>query len=68
MKYGIHNLSYIALGETTPIAIDGHLTGYGVKIGSTIYPKPILVGFDDGKVCNGDSFQECIDWMNKEAK
>lgn len=68
MKYGIHNLAYIALGETTPIAVDGNLTGYGVKIGATIYQKPILVGFDDGKVCNGYSVQECIDWMNKESK
>ena len=65
MKYGIENLAYIALGETTPIAVDGHLTGYGVKIGATIYPKAMLVGFDNWEVCNGDSLQECFDWMNK---
>ena len=65
MKYGIENLAYIALGEVTPIAVDGHLTGYGVKVGGSIYPNPILVCFDNGEVCNGYTLQECFDWMNK---
>ncbi|MCK9433720.1 MAG: hypothetical protein M0R32_02600 [Candidatus Cloacimonetes bacterium] len=65
MKYGIHNLSYIALGVSIPISVDGNLKGYGAKIGETIYTKAMLVGFDNGEVCNGDSLQECFDWMNK---
>lgn len=65
MKYGIENLAYIALGPTTPMAVDGRLAGYGVLINGTIYEKAILIGFDDGQVCNCDSLQEGFDWMNK---
>ena len=62
MKYGIHNLAYIALGEVIPIAVDG------LKGKKIIYIKPILAGFDNGKICGGYSLQECIYWMNKKKK
>ena len=67
MKYGIHNLAFIAIGEKTPIVVDGVLQGLGFKIGATIYQKPFLYGFDDGQVCNGYALLECIDWLNKET-
>ena len=58
-KFTVQNVTHIQIGEFKDNAY--HFSGT-----TEIFPRPFLVGFDNGIKVNAESIPDAIEWINKQ--